>query len=257
MPLSPFALLDRHFAPAPDHRRAAWLADWTYAHRGLHGPGVPENSQAAFAAAIAKGMGIELDVHRAADGRPVVFHDWSLDRMTGDTGPLAARSSAQLAAIQLTGSDQTIPDLRGVLDLVAGRTALLVEIKARRETRIAPLCMAVRRELEGYRGPHAVISFDPRVIRWFARHAPLTPRGLSYTEGGDQTLLARLRRRLALWSARPDFLDCDIRDLPSRFAAAQRRRGLKIVAWTITNAEQRDLAMAQADALIAEGAGAG
>ncbi len=190
MPL--FALLDRWLVPAPDERRVAWLADWKYAHRGLHGARVPENSLAAFAAAIDRGMGIELDVHRAGDGRPVVFHDWTLERLTGESGPLAGRTSVELGAIGLTGSDQTIPSLRQVLALVGGRAALLIEVKSRRETRIAPLCMTVRRELEGYRGPHAVIGFDPRVIRWFSRHSPQTPRGLSFTEAGDRTLLARL-----------------------------------------------------------------
>ncbi len=257
MQLSLFAPLDARFAPVPDPRRAGWLTNWTYAHRGLHGPGIPENSLSAFAAAVDRGLGIELDVHRAADGRPVVFHDWDLDRLTGERGPLAARPSIELAAIRLNGSAEAIPTLRQALDCVADRVPLLIEVKSRRETRIAPLCMAVRRELEGYTGPHAVIGFDPRVIRWFARHSPLTTRGLSFTEGGDRTLLARIQRRLALWRARPHFITYDVRDLPSRFATAQRRRGLKLVAWTVSSADLRQRAEGQADALIVEGAGLG
>ncbi len=221
----------------------------------MHGAGVPENSLAAFASAVERGFGIELDVQLSGDGQPVVFHDWELDRLTGETGPLAARAAAELGKVKLTGSDDAIPTLRQVLDLVAGRAPLLVEIKSRRETRVPPLCLAVRRELEGYRGPHAVIGFDPRVIRWFALYSPLTPRGLSFTDDGDKSLPRRIRRRLALWHARPDFITYNIKDLPDRFAANQRRRGMKLVAWTIATPELADRAAGLADAVIAEHAG--
>ena len=45
------------------------------AHRGLHGPGVPENSMAAFRAAIAAGYGIECDIQRAADGTALAVQE--------------------------------------------------------------------------------------------------------------------------------------------------------------------------------------
>ena len=62
-----------------------------YAHRGLHSEAVVENSPAAFAAAIERGMGIECDVQLAGDGRAMVFHDWELDRLTGERGPVAGQ----------------------------------------------------------------------------------------------------------------------------------------------------------------------
>ena len=43
------------------------LSLWVYAHRGLHGEGVPENSLKAFRRAAAEGYGAELDVHLLAD----------------------------------------------------------------------------------------------------------------------------------------------------------------------------------------------
>jgi glycerophosphoryl diester phosphodiesterase len=255
MRLSPFAPIDRWLAPAPAPGKLAWIAGQDYAHRGLHGPGVPENSPAAFAAAIARGMGIECDVQRASDGQAMVFHDWELDRLTAESGPVARRSADQLGAIGLRGGDDTIPTLRQVLAKVAGRVPILIEVKSRKDVRIAALCLAVRRELEGYLGPHAVMSFDPRVSRWFAVHSPFTPRGLVVTEEDDRALPGRLRRHLALWHARPDFLAYDVRDLPSRFAAAQRARGLPVLTWTVRSAELRGAAAAHADAPIAEGAG--
>lgn len=253
--MSLLAPLDRWRAPPPPPRKVSWIAGTAFAHRGLHGVGVPENSMAAFERAIERGMGIELDVQRSGDGQAMVFHDWELDRLTGESGPVARRSAEQLSALRLAGTDQTIPTLRQVLDLVDGRVPVLIEIKSRREARANSLCLPVRRTLEGYRGPHAVMSFDPRISRWFADHSPLTTRGLVVTEEDDKALPGRLRRHLALWTAQPDFLAYDVRDLPSRFAAAQRARGLPVTTWTVRSAEHRERAAEHADAPIAEGAG--
>ncbi len=255
MRLSPFGLLDHWLAPAPPASKISWMAGGDYAHRGLHGPGAPENSPGAFALAIERGMGIECDVQRSSDGQAVVFHDFELDRLTGQTGPVAKRSSDQLGRITLSGSQDTIPSLRQLLDQVAGRVPLLIELKSNNSRRYAALCLAVRRVLEGYQGTHAVMSFDPRMVRWFASHAPLTTRGLIITEEDDKALPGRLRRRLSLWHCKPDFLAYDIRDLPSRFAAAQRRRGLPLLSWTVRSEELRERAAAYADAPIAESTG--
>ncbi len=255
MRLSLFAPIDRWLAPAPDPRKVAWITGGEFAHRGLHGPGAPENAPAAFAAAIARGLGIECDIQRSADGEAMVFHDWELDRLTAETGPVARRTAAQLRETRLAGGIEGIPALRDLLNQVAGRVPLLIEIKSRRDLRVGQVCLAVRRALEGYGGPHAVMSFDPRVARWFAEHAPRTVRGLVMSEEGARTLSARVRRHMALWHARPDFLAYDIRDLPAAFASAQRARGLPVATWTVRGAELRERALVHADALISEGAG--
>jgi hypothetical protein len=62
-----------------------------------------------------------------------------------------------------------------------------------------------------------------------------------------------VRRRLSLWHARPDFLAYDVRSLPSRFAAGQRRRGLPVATWTVRDAEHRERAAEHADAEVFEG----
>ncbi len=253
--MSLLAPLDRWLAPAPERERVAWLRQSSFAHRGLHGAGVPENSPGAFTAALTRGMGIECDVHKSSDGQAVVFHDWELDRLTGETGPIAERSAEQLGRIRLSGSEDTIPTLRRLLDLVGGRVPILIEVKSRRDRRVGALCLAVRRVLEGYCGTHAIMSFDPRVTRWFATNSPLTVRGLVISEERDKALIGRLRRHLWLWHARPDFLAYDIRDLPGRFPAAQRRRGMPVATWTVRTAELRERAANHADAPIAEGAG--
>jgi len=253
--LSPFALIDGWLAPPPAPDRAGWLREWRYAHRGLHGPRVVENSPAAFDLALKAGLGIECDIQRSMDGRAMVFHDWALDRLTGEAGQLANRSATSLSAIPLAGSSDTIPTLDAVLDQVRGRVPLLIEIKSKRDKRIAPVCLAVRRALEGYRGLHAVMSFDPRVPRWFGAHSPRTVRGLVVTEEGKRGLKGQWERHSALWHARPDFLAYDVRDLPSDFAAMQRARGLPVLTWTVRSAELTAVAAVHADGPIAEGDG--
>jgi glycerophosphoryl diester phosphodiesterase len=253
--LSLFAPIDRWLCPAPDERRVSWLRQATYAHRGLHSGGRVENSPSAFRAAIERGLGIECDVQRSRDGEAMVFHDWELDRLTGESGPVKEREAAELRRLHLSGSRDPIPTLPDLLREVDGRVPLLIEIKSRRDVRYSPLCLAVRRALEGYRGPVAVMSFDPRVVRWFRGHAPHLVRGLVVTEEGRRTLTGRYRRHLSLWQARPEFLAYDVRDLPSRFAAAQRKRGLPLLTWTVRSLELRERAREHAEAPIAEGAG--
>jgi glycerophosphoryl diester phosphodiesterase len=247
--------LDAWLAPAPDAARIGWLKERDYAHRGLHGGDAPENSLSAFSAAIARGLGIECDAQQTGDGQAVVFHDWELGRLTAESGPVAGRGAAELARIALGSGHDRIPRLTDMLGMVHGRAPLLIEIKMRRERRVAPLCLAVRRALEGYAGLAAVMSFDPRVGAWFRRHAPHVVRGLVVSEEGARTLSGSARRHLALWRARPDFLAYDVRDLPSPFAAAQRKRGLPLLTWTVRTAALRQRAAEHADAAIVEGEG--
>jgi glycerophosphoryl diester phosphodiesterase len=252
-----FGPLDRWRSPPPKPAKVSWLGTVSYAHRGLHQPGVPENSLTAFRDAMAAGMGIECDVQRSSDGQAMVFHDFELDRLTAESGPVIGRSADELARIELSGSGDRIPTLKRMLDEVAGRVPVLIEIKSKGTSfkHSGALCQAVRRVLEGYSGPHAIMSFDPRVARWFAERSPLTVRGLVVTEENSKTLIGMIRRRLSLWTAKPDFLAYDIRDLPSRFAAGQRARGLPVLTWTVRSDEHRERAALYADAPIGEGAG--
>lgn len=251
MRLSPFGPIDRALAPAPDPRRLKGLLDTPYAHRGLHGPGRIENSRAAFEAAISAGHGIELDVQASSDAEAFVLHDYDLARLTGAQGKVAERSAAELGAIALLGSGQKLETLADTLRLIGSRVPVLIEVKAP-DRHVGRLCASVRRSLEGYRGPAAIMSFNPEIGRWFARHAPRIVRGLVVTEQDKKGAKGRIERHLALWGAKPDFLAYDIRDLPSRFAAAQRRRGIPTLTWTVRSDADRARAAAHADQIIYE-----
>ena len=231
------------------------LAASADAHRGLHETAVPENSMAAFRAAMGKGLGIECDVRKSSDGRAMVFHDKDLERLTGRSGAMGQRSVGDLTAITLTGSEEKIPTLRDMLDLVAGAVPLLLEIKIDGLRPVEALCRAVRRDLEGYQGPLGVMSFDPRVPQWFAAREADLPCGLVVTEQNARTLLSSMALRRAVSKTAADFLALDIRDLPSKISARALAQGKPLFTWTVRNAEQLETAQEAGAMPILEAAG--
>lgn len=136
------------------------LEGFRYAHRGLHGPGVPENSLAAFRRAAEAGYGAELDVHLTRDGRLVVIHDGDLERMCGVPGRVAEKTAEELAALRLAGSEEHIPLLEEVLPLFAGRAPLVVELKTDRHG-AAALARDTVDCLDRFSIDYCVESFDP------------------------------------------------------------------------------------------------
>lgn len=239
---------------APDPGRVAFLKGWHYAHRGLHQGDAPiENSMRAIKEAIAARYGIETDVRLSADGVAFVFHDQHLDRLTDRTGPFADYSAEELDRIELRGGNGPIPRLSEVLDQIGDRVPVLIEIKIDGGVAPAPLCEAVQRELSRVAHRAAIMSFDPRVSRWFALHAPDIVRGLVITESGRRLTHNVIARYLAMRHARPDFLAYDIRDLPGRFSTRARRSGFPLMTWTVRSEAQWTRARNYADAPIFEG----
>ncbi|MFL0672295.1 MAG: glycerophosphodiester phosphodiesterase family protein [Erythrobacter sp.] len=236
-------------------RAPEWLTQWEYAHRGLHSPGVPENSRAAAQGAIAAGMGIECDIQMSRDNIPLVFHDWELDRLTAERGPVAARPAGDLCRIALMETGNTLWRLGDLLELVAGRVPILIEIKAQPHLAMAPACTAIAGVLRDYAGPFAIMSFDLRVCEWFARHVPDMVRGLVITDTLDHGYKNAWRSPHALERAAPDFLASDVRDLAGALTQLWREAGRPLLTWTVRSPETRARGLAHADALIAEGAG--
>ena len=82
------------------------LKKWKYAHRGLHGNGVPENSMEAFRLALEKGYGIELDVHLMKDGNLAVIHDPSLKRTADADVFIEDLTTEELKEYHLEGTQE-------------------------------------------------------------------------------------------------------------------------------------------------------
>ena len=150
-----------------------------YAHRGLHGNGVPENSLQAFELAINNGYGIELDVQLSKDRKVMVFHDYSLLRMTGIDKKLNDLNEDELKNISLASTEQKIPSFNEVLNLVNGRVPLLIELKG--EDLNTELCGKVASALTEYKGAYCIESFNPLLIRNIKRFLPDVYCGQLYT----------------------------------------------------------------------------
>ena len=94
------------FLVAPKkHERMKDFKTKMYAHRGLHNEDRAENSMSAFRAAVDGGYGIELDVRLSKDGKLVVFHDDTLDRVCGREGKVIDFTAEELAEIKLCGAN--------------------------------------------------------------------------------------------------------------------------------------------------------
>jgi glycerophosphoryl diester phosphodiesterase len=233
------------------------------AHRGLHDrtKNVIENSASAVRAAMGKGLAIEVDLQCAKDLMPVVFHDATLDRLTDETGPVSAHSAEALSGILLRNSQDRILTLPALLNIVNGYVPLLLEVKST-WTREGKFEANIATILAAYKGPVAVMSFDPYALQAFRETAPDLARGL-VAERFDN---ARAWPHLGPWQrftmrhllnaaiARPHFIAYDIRALPALAPlVAKFLFGLPLLTWTVHTEEERERAMRYADAMIFEG----
>ncbi|WP_095880419.1 glycerophosphodiester phosphodiesterase family protein [Alloyangia mangrovi] len=228
------------------------------AHRALHdlATGRPENSRAAISAAIAAGYGIEIDLQLSSDGVAMVFHDERLERLTGARGLLGARDAAELSSLKLKGGEEGIPTLSEVLELVAGRVPLLIEIKDQ-DGALGPdvgtLEKATADALRGYEGPVAVMSFNPHSMARMARLAPQVPRGLTTDAFDPEEWSGVPGSRLEELRGIPDyartgacFISHSWKDLDAQRVAELKKQGAAILCWTIRTPEQEARARAVA-----------
>ena len=238
-----------------------WLVARPIAHRGWHGPGRPENSLAAARAAVEADYAIECDVQLSADGEAVVFHDETLERLTGAAGRIGERPAAALAGLRLLATAEPIPTLAELLSLVAGRVPLVCEIKSgfdgdfRLAERAADLAQT-------YSGPLAFKSFDPEIVAHLRAKGLPRPLGIvaeaSYDDPYFSAMTAARKREASAFlhidRTRPDFLSWHVGDLPHATPALFRALGRKpVMAWTVRQPAQWALVRAFADQAVFEG----
>ncbi|WP_299821361.1 glycerophosphodiester phosphodiesterase family protein [uncultured Jannaschia sp.] len=235
------------------------------AHRGLHdrNAGRPENSMAAFGAAMARGYAIELDVQPSADGVAMAFHDDRLDRLTGATGTIDSLPAEALSRLPLRGGTECVPRLAEVLDHVAGRVPLLIEIKDRdgdMGPNVGSLERAVIATLDGYAGAVAVMSFNPHSVAWFKAQAPHLPRGLvtsAFHARDWPDLSPATRERLArmpdLDRVGASFVSHEAEALDMPRIAEIKAAGLPVLCWTIRSPAQEAEVRRIADNVTFEG----
>ncbi|AHM03796.1 Glycerophosphoryl diester phosphodiesterase [Roseibacterium elongatum DSM 19469] len=235
------------------------------AHRALHdmSQGIPENSLAAIRRAMRAGYGIEIDVQLSADGQAMVFHDDTLDRMTHASGPVRGRPARELCDLRLAGSEDHIPTLRHVLEVVGGQVPLLIELKDQSGGIGADdgaLERAVAQDLAAYDGPAAVMSFNPYMIGVLREIAPAVPRGLvtcgfipsKWPHLAAETCHA-LRSIRAFGQVGAGFISHDWTDLGSPRVAELKGQGTPVLCWTVTSPQVEAEARRVADNITFEG----
>ncbi len=228
-----------------------------YAHRGLHGEGTPENSLKAFSLAAEAGYGIELDIQLSRDGEVMVFHDYTLSRMTGREGKLSELTSDELLKLCLDGTNERIPTLCDVLELVSGKVPLLVELKGKGVN--TELCRRAAELLSKYDGPYCIESFNPILLLKMARLLPSVYRGILFTNVvRDKKRFTMLNLALSCMAfnvvARPNFIACN--ETCRRSLAVGICTGFykaKCFTWTHKTRESFDEAKRNGDCAIFEG----
>jgi glycerophosphoryl diester phosphodiesterase len=230
--------------------RLDWMKQIPIAHRGLHDKkaGRYENTLSAAQAAMAQGYSIELDLHPSRDLVPMVFHDDELDRLTDKTGPFRVHDAKSLQTIHIGGTQDHVPTLKELLDLVAGKVGLVIELKG-----IAGeddgFVAAVLEALKDYHGPVALMSFNHWLLQDARALGCKIPLGLT-AEGKDQLydLHWQIVRELDL-----EFVSYGISDLPNRFVSEFRDCGKPVICWTIRSKEQAELSKQYCDQITFEG----
>ena len=231
------------------HRGLKDLQGWSYAHRGLHGKGIPENSMAAFRAALDHGFGIEFDLHLLKDGNIAVIHDSLLKRTTGAEGRIEDLTTEDLKNYRLEGTEETIPTFRELLDLYAGKAPLIVELKPVNGNH-AKLAETVCNMLQDYPGVYCIESFDPRCVAWLKKNRPQIIRG-QLSENffrSDPKMSLPLKLMLSTLVdnlvTRPDFVAYKFADRKNLSVFLCRKLfKLQGVTWTLRSKEDYDTAV--------------
>ena len=204
---------------------------FVYAHRGASAE-APENTLAAFRRALDAGAdGIEMDVHLASDGVPVVIHDDTLERTTDGTGAVAAHRAAQLQTLDAGSwfgphfAGEPLPTLEEALRLLAGRLRINLEVKT------AWAGLAVLELLPSFPAAEVVVSsFDHALLADLRRSAPDLPLAVLHETGSWRRALAGAAA-LRAGAFHPQV------DLVSRpLLAACRRMQLPVFVWTVDDA---------------------
>lgn len=231
-----------------------WILNRPIAHRGLHqGTSIPENSMAAFAAAIAQNYPIELDIQRLADDTLVVFHDNDLERLTGEPGTIGNQTKETVKRFRLFDTDERLPLLTEVLTFVNGRVPLLIEIK--NEGTVGPLESALLEIVSQYSGEFAIQAFNPFSLEFFKKNAPHILRGqLSGNFKGEKLAWYKKMVLSTLFlngKSKPHFIAYDLKALPSLPTTLARRMfKTPVIAWTVRSEGDRTHALKYADNLI-------
>lgn len=190
------------------------------AHRGFAGV-APENTVGSVSRAAERADAVEVDLRRCGSGEVVVAHDETVDRVTDGTGPVADRTAAELAALDVQGSGEGIPTLSAVLAAVPDGTTMVLELK---ELGIAAdaLAAAARAATDV-----VVSSFRPAALAEAAAAEPGVPTALLFDRAPAPKLA--LADQLACAQVHPAV------GLADRVVERAHAAGMAVHVWTVAD----------------------
>lgn len=236
--------------------KISWIKEIPIAHRGLHTKDIPENSLSAFENAVKNNYAIELDVQFTKDKEVVVFHDANLKRMTNDSRNIEYVNYDELKNLRLGNTNERIPTLEEVLELVDNKVAILIEIKDCND--YIELSEKTYKILKGYKGNYAIQSFNPFILDWYKNNASEVIRGQlsgSFTEGSESLNVFDkfvLKNLLLNFKSKPNYIAYELEALPKSKLEDLRKKGVPIVIWTVKNKEEMEKSYKYSDNIIFE-----
>jgi glycerophosphoryl diester phosphodiesterase len=207
-------------------------APLAFAHRGGAAEG-DENTIEAFGRAIALGYRyVETDVHATADGVPVVFHDSSLQRLTGTAGRVARLRWVDLATVRVGGAG-AVPRLD---DVLAAWPGIRFNIDVKADAGARPTVEAIRRAAAGDRVLLASFS-DARLARLRALAGPGVATSLAMREvlrlRVSSLVGSRLRVPASAAAVQVPLRHGRVTVVDRRFLSRAHGLGLQVHVWTI------------------------
>jgi glycerophosphoryl diester phosphodiesterase len=245
----------------PLRRELKFIVDKPIAHRGLHEPFrcIIENTPGAFEAAITAGYAIECDLQLTGDGEAVVFHDDTVGRLMEAKGAIGQHTATQLRALKFKQCNDRIQTLHELLEQVAGRAVLVIELKSHWNGNVDLVRRAIQC-VEQYKGPFCMMSFDPDMVEALRALAPKIVRGITADKAldpyYDHLPLARrteLRHFGHLARTAPHFVSYDFHDLPAPHVDQVRAAGYPVITWTIRSKSEAKMALRHSDQMTFEG----
>ena len=236
--------------------KISWIKETPIAHRGLHTKDIPENSLSAFENALKNNYAIELDVQFTKDKEVVVFHDENLKRITNDTRNIEDVNYDELKNLRLGNTNEIIPTLEEVLELVDSKVAILIEIKDCKD--YIELSEKTYEILKGYEGNYAIQSFNPFILEWYKNNASEVVRGQlsgTFTEGSESLNSFEkfaLKNMLLNFKSKPNYIGYDLEGIPKSKLESLRKKGVAIIVWTVKNKEDMEKAYKYSDNITFE-----
>lgn len=228
----------------------------------------PENSMLAIEGARALDVdgthvdGIEVDVHLTKDDAVVVLHDATLDRTTTSSGPVRARTAAELRDVAVKDKSGAVcahglPLLDDLLRTFAGTTATLsIELKnGVGDARYEGLAARVVEALDRFsvRERAFVHAFDWSYLSELKDLAPNlalggnVERGTLDLVGGLYAIMARLRE------LEVRDINVDHRLMDADLVLAAHEHGLQVTLWTVNDPQEIERFMrAGVDTLVTD-----